>query len=104
MVTSAKTAVSFVGSLRGNKAAFSSCNGYMKRIVRFKEDKSYSFVLEAELTKGEITVELLDSAKQPIMCLSSNNPRAALALEKNKRYYLVFRFSSATGKYTLSWD
>ena len=104
LIIKAKRAVSFVGSMRGRKAYFSSCSGYIKRIVKFKEDKTYIFTLEAELTKGEMTAELLDSEKRVIICLNSYNKSAAAALEKGKRYCLILRFKSATGKYMLKWD
>ena len=104
LVTSAKRAVLFVGSLRGNKATFSSCTGYMRRIVRFRSSRTYRFLLDAELTKGEIVIELLDAARQQVVRLNSRSSSAAVSVEKGKRYYLVFHFQSASGKYTLSWD
>ncbi len=104
LIINAKRAVSFVGSTRGSKATFSSCTGHIKRVVRFNADKICTFTLETELTNGEVTVELLDSAKQKIMCLNSINRSSAIAVKKNKRYYWVFRFKSATGKYVLNWD
>lgn len=87
MVINSKSAVSYVGSMKGNGATFTSCSGYIKRIVRFKEDKTYTFILDAELTKGDMSVELLDSAKQKIMCLNRFNPSAVIDVAKNKKYY-----------------
>lgn len=104
LVINAKSALSFIGSPKGSSASFSACNGYIKRIVRFKADKIYTFTLNAELTKGDMTVELLDASKQVIMCLNRSNPRASIAVENKKRYYLVLHFKSATGKYFLNWD
>ncbi len=101
MVINNKSAVSYVGSMKGTGATFTSCNGYIKRIVRFKEDKNITFFLHAELTKGDISVELLDSAKQKIMCLTRSDPSAVIDVAKNKRYYLVVNFKSATGRYSL---
>lgn len=101
MVINSKSAVSYVGSMKGTGATFTSCSGYIKRIVRFKEDKTYTFVLNAELTKGDMSVELLDSAKQKIMCLTQSDPYAVIDVVKNKRYYLVVNFKSATGRYSL---
>lgn len=101
MVINAKSAVSYVGSIKGNGATFTSCSGYIKRIVRFQEDKTYTFFLHAELTKGDISVELLDSAKQKIMCLTRSHPSAVMDVVKNKRYYLIVNFKSATGRYSL---
>ena len=73
----------------------------MKRIVRFKADGTYTFVLDAELSKGDISVELLDSTKQKIMQLSCANRSASITVEKKKKYHLVINFKSATGRYAL---
>lgn len=104
LITNMKKAVMFVGTRRGNQATFSSCSGYMKRMVRFKENKPYHFSLSSELTKGEMSVELLDSKKQQIMCLNENQRSADIVIDKKKQYYLVFRFRAATGNYDLRWD
>lgn len=102
MVFKSVHAVTFVGAMKGNSARFSSCSGYMKRIIKFKEDGRYTFVLDAELSKGGMSVELIDSAKQKIMQLNGSNRSASITAEKKKRYYLVINFKSATGRYTLS--
>lgn len=64
MVSKSISAVVFIGSTKGNSAKFSSCSGYMKRVIKFKEDGTYTFVLDAELSKGDMSVELIDSTKQ----------------------------------------
>lgn len=104
MVVNSKRAVSFVASRECRKASFTSCSGHIKRIVRFKESKTYNFILHSELTKGDMTVALLDSDKQELICLNSNEYNAEVFLEKGKRYYLVFSFEAATGSYTLDWN
>lgn len=101
MVINSKSAVSFIGSTRGNSARFTSCSGYIKRIVRFKADGTYTFILDAELSKGDMSVELLDSARHKIMQLDCANQSASIAVEKRKKYYLVINFKSATGRYAL---
>ena len=101
MIVKSTSAVSFVGSANGSSARFSSCSGYIKRIVRFKDDATYTFILDADLSKGDMSVELLDSAKQRIMQLNCASNRASIAVEKKKKYYLVFNFKSATGNYAL---
>ena len=101
MVSKSYSAVMFVGSSKGNSAKFTSCNGYIKRIVRFKTDGMYTFLLDAELTKGDMSVELLDAAREKIMQLKCANPSASIAVEKKKKYYLVIRFHAATGRYAL---
>ena len=101
MVSKSISAVTFVGSMKGNSASFSSCSGYMKRVIRFKEDCTCTFVLDAELSKGDMSVELIDSAKQKIMQLNCSNRSASIAVDKTKKYYLGINFRSATGKYSL---
>ncbi len=101
MVINSKSAALFIGSSSGYGARFTSCSGYIKRIVRFKDEGTYTFILDAELTKGDMSVELLDSAKQKIMHLNCTDRIASVTVEKKKKYYLVVNFQSATGKYAL---
>ena len=84
MVINAKSAVSFVGSTKGTGATFTSCNGYLKRIIRFKEGGTYHFFLYAELSKGDMSVELLDSGKQNIMKLDRLKNCASITVESKK--------------------
>ena len=102
MVLKATRALTFVGSPRGNSASFHSCSGYIKRIIRFDADGIYTFVLDAQLSKGEMWVELLDESKQKIMQLDALNRGASVSVEKKKKYCLVLNFKSATGRYTLN--
>lgn len=104
MVVSAKSAATFVGSRKGNAASFSGCSGYIKRIVRFSEDRHYTFTLDSALTKGDMTVLLLGPGKKELLRLSRDAPCIAVGLEKQKRYTLILRFRSATGRYRLQWD
>jgi len=101
MVLKSTSAVTFIGSAKGNSAKFTSCSGYMKRVIRFKTDGAYIISLDAELSKGDMSVELLDSDKKKIMLLNCADNCASITVEKNKKYYLVINFRSATGRYTL---
>ena len=101
MVFKSISAVTFVGSTKGNSASFSSCSGYMKRVIKFKEDGTYTFVLDAELSKGDMSIELIDSTKLKIMQLNCSNRSASITVEKMKKYYLIINFRSATGRYAL---
>ena len=104
LVFNNKKALTFVGSKRGNKASFSSCTGTLKRVVKFDTDKICKVTLDCQLSKGEMSARLLDSAKREIMHLTSVNQTAAVNVEKGKRYYLVFDFKSASGSYELKWE
>ena len=88
------SAVSFVGFSKENGARFTSCNGYLKRIVRFKSDGTSRFSLDAELTKGDVSVELLSITKERLMVLNCASPNASVTVEKGKKYYLIVRFKS----------
>ena len=101
MVINSKTAASYIGSPRGTGAQFISCNGSIKRIVRFKAAGTYTFVLNAELSKGDMSLELQNSAREPIMHLDPAHPTATIAVERKKKYYLITKFKNATGSF--SW-
>ncbi|MBQ7887480.1 MAG: hypothetical protein IJ313_11410 [Clostridia bacterium] len=101
LVARTTRAVAFIGSARGNAAIFTSCSGYIKKVIRFKSDGTYTFVLDAELSKGDMSVEILDSTKQKIMHLNSSDRSASIIVEKKKKYYLIVNFKSATGRYAL---
>lgn len=103
MTLQSKRAVLYVGSLKGNSARFSSCTGYSKRILRFRESRPYLVDFNCSLTGGDVTAEILDSDKETVVSLPCGTQSASIAVQKGKRYYLVIRFRSATGSYTLGW-
>lgn len=104
MVTQAKRAVKFIESEKGKRASFSFCTGFTRRRVNFKENKVYHFAFAPELSGGEVSAELLDADKQPLLRLTAASPSADVELSSAGRYYLVFHFQSASGKYALSWE
>ena len=99
-----KTAVKYIGSVGDRYAAFTSCSGYTKRVVRFDESGTVRFTFRPELSTGSVTAELIDAKNQMILRLSSANQSADLQVEAKKTYYLVIRFRSATGSYQLDWE
>lgn len=103
MVVVSKRAFMFFGSKRGKKAIFSSCTGYIKRVVKFKESKTYHIDFRLELEKGEVTLELLDAKKQVLLSMNSREG-AKLEAESGQRYYMILRFKSATGSYEIIWE
>lgn len=103
MVISSKRAFMFLGSERGKKAMFSSCTGYVKRVVKFKESKVYNIDFKLELEKGEVVLELLDAKKQVILSLNKSEC-SKIKVENGKRYCMILRFKSATGSYEVTWE
>ena len=104
MVLNSKRALSFVGSDRGRRASFTACTGTVRRILRFSESKTLRVVFSPVLTKGSVTMELLNSQKQPLLLLDETHLTGSIAVEKGQRYQLVFHFQSATGEYSLQMD
>lgn len=103
MIVTSKRAFMFLGSKRGKKAMFSSCTGYIKRVVKFKESKMYHVDFNVELEKGEVTLEFLDAKKQLILSLNGSDI-SQIKVENRQRYYMVLRFKTATGSYEVSWE
>lgn len=106
LTINSKKAIRFIGSIRGNGrcvARFKSCDGYLKRVVRFKENRTYNFFLDCEMYKGYMTVELWDKNKHKLICLKDNMQNAGVNVQKKKSYYLIFRFKAATGSFDFSW-
>lgn len=101
MVFKAISAVTFIGAAKGNSAKFTSCSGTLKRMIRFNADGTHTFVLDSALTKGDMSVELLDSARQRILLLDASNQRSSVTVKTQEKYCLVIHFRSATGQYTL---
>lgn len=101
MVVKSYSAAVFVGSARGTGARFTSCNGSLKRLLRFPEEGIHTFFLDAELSKGDMSVELLNSDQQRMMKLDCVNNRASVSVERNKKYVLIVNFKAATGRYSI---
>ena len=104
MVLNSKRALSFVGSDRGRRASFTACTGTIRRILRFSDSKTLRVVFSPVLTKGSVTMELLNSQKQRLLLLDETHPTGSISVKKGQRYYLVFHFQSATGEYSLQMD
>ena len=102
MITGNKRALSFMGSQGGKKARFTRCNGYIKRMVRFKEDGVCHFSLKKELAMGTVRAEIQGSKKEVLLQLSSDDSKK-LVVEKGKKYFLVIHFENATGSYEIDW-
>ena len=106
---SSKSALVFIGSSSFTKrnrvsATVKKCSGYVKRIVRLKEQREYVFVFDSQITKGSVTAEILSEDKQALLTLDETNPSGVIVSNGKSRYRLVLRFSNADGKYELFWS
>ena len=101
-----KSAITFTGSIKGRdgcSARFTSCDGHIKRVLRFPSDRTYLFTLDTKLTKGTLSVYLMDAKKEKLLVLSPTVASAAVNVEAGKKYVLVFDFDNTSGSYDLKW-
>ncbi len=52
-----------------DKVTLDTCTGWVRHMGRFSENRTYAFVFDARLTKGEAEVLLLDKEKQILFTL-----------------------------------
>ena len=104
LAINSKRAVRFVGKDHGNSASFSSCDETIKRVVKFPESRQYTFVLNSELSKGQMNVELFDFEKKHMFRLTQGDSKKTADIQKGKRYYLVFNFKYASGKFDFHYE
>ena len=94
----------FLPGKNRDTAKMDACTGWVRHMGRFYENRTYSFVLDAQLTKGDVEVLLLDKKKQALLKLNRQFPSQAIDLDGRKsRYYLRWEFKSASGKCELRW-
>ena len=101
------SAIHFIGNMGAGtnnaSAAFGSATGQIRRVLRFKESKSYEFTFKGKISKGTVQAYVLESNKIPELVLDNECPAGTMHAVKGQRYYLVIRFQNATGEYTLTW-
>lgn len=86
------------------KMNLKTATGKTENGLKFLEDAEFRLTLKTELTHGYVTAEFLDSDKNPIICLNCFEPTGVLKVEKDKPYYQIIRFDSATGSYEIVWE
>ena len=107
MILNAKRALLFVGSLRGKnkcEVSFSSCSGYVKKVIKFNESREYTFKLDGDISKGSIHVIVENKNKETILDLTPEIKTGMLTVDEKCRYYLMLKFEKADGKIKLQWD
>ncbi len=86
-----------------DRVTLGSCTGWVRHMGRFSETRTYEFTLDAQLSKGNAEVRLLDAKKEPLMKLNQQSSAGKIDLDAKNRYYLHWEFKSATGKCELRW-
>lgn len=102
-----KRALSYIGTGSFQKrcfgASFTGCTGYIFRVLRVKESRSYSFRLSGHIQEGTVRAAV-QKGSDPLLTLTADNPTATVSLKKGTFYRLEVRFQSASGDYQLEWD
>ena len=88
----------------GDRARLNSCTGWVKHVCRLHESRMYEFALDAQLTRGDAEVVLLDKNKRQLLKLNRYVPADKVELNGKGRYYLRWEFKSATGTCELHWQ
>lgn len=88
----------------GDRAKLNSCTGWVRHMVRFRESRIYTFVLNSRLTRGEAAVSLLDRNKRELLRLDRQLTVGSAELDRKSKYYLCWDFKSATGTCALHWQ
>ena len=86
-----------------DRVILDSCTGWVRHMGRFSESRTYKFTLDAQLSKGNAEVLLLDAKKKPLMKLNRQSSTGTIALDGKNRYYLYWKFKDAAGKCELRW-
>lgn len=104
-VTKCITAIlfSFRTGKRGDHATLNTCTGWVRHAARFSERRTYTFILDSRLSKGEAAVALLDKDKRELLRLNRSLTTASIELYPQEKYYLRWDFQHATGTCGLRW-
>ena len=104
--TTCKAALVFFHERTADSEKFhiNRCTGTLKRIMKFKEEGTYEFTLDYSLASGSAEAVILDRQKVEIARLDGDCSHTAFFVNKGERYYLKWRFSSASGECELKWS
>ncbi len=83
-------------------AKFSACTGNVKKVIKFKENRTYTFTFNAKLEKGEAKAVLRSPKGENLLVLTAENPVGTIDADTSA-YRLVFEMYKAYGSYELTW-
>lgn len=95
---------SFRAGKNCDRVSTDSCRGWIRHLIKVRECRTYEFTLSCQLSKGTVEVSLLDEDKQELLRLDHDSPSGRVQLDGKSRYYLLWRFHSATGDCGLYWQ
>ena len=84
-------------------ASFTDCHGSVRRILRLRESRSYSFQLTGHISCGTVAVQIYEG-KTCVLTLTADQPSGILSGKGGQGYTVVVRFQNASGDYQLAWS
>ena len=86
-------------------STFVSSSGFIKRVIKLKENREYAFAFDNQISDGDIEVIIRDSSKQVILELGKDAESGiVLADGKDNRYFMTIKYKKASGTYNVSWS
>jgi len=101
VVTQVKSAVLYNEKNRGKIVRFMACDGYTKRVLKFNKQGVVSLEFKANILSGNVSIEILNKAKEPIICMNRLNTLDTMIVDLNQRYYLKAIYENADGNFEL---
>lgn len=104
LVIKSKMAVAFIGRRGKNHwgAGVTSCTGFTKRVLPLEKGKQYRFILDHNITSGNISVEIA-CGKNVVRTFDKINVSSTLNVGDGI-YTVTTRFKKASGEYMLKWE
>ena len=104
-VTKRISAVLFVfcPGKQADSISLNSCTGWVRHAGCFRQDWTYKFCLDCQLSAGSAEVALLDRQKRELLRLNQDNCAGEIELSGKARYCLRWEFKNATGTCKLHW-
>ena len=104
LVIKSKIAVAFVGRRGENHwgAGVTSCTGFTKRVLPLEKGRQYRFILDHNITVGNISVEIA-CGKNVVRTFDKINVSSTLNVGDGI-YTVTTRFRKASGEYDLKWE
>lgn len=99
------TALMFVGIRYKNPFTITmkKCNGYLRKTFYVDANEQCTLNFTSEMTSGSVKVEVLDANKNNVFILSDHNKEEMLKSNIKTKYYIIFKFDNASGKFTFGW-
>ena len=77
---------------------FAACTGYLRKVMRFKEERKYEISFTGEVRSGSCVLELLNSNKSVVLTKNLNEEATLYLPDLTQKYMLSINFENADGE------